>query len=264
MKILIAYDGTLHARKALAYGISKVREQGGELTVLHLFDPRVFIDYDAGPKAEELGRREAALQLAEAKRLLAEEAAGITSAVISAEGDASAIIEQYATEQAVDLVLLTPRFKKAVRALHRPAMVVPGTVLVPVDNTDAAVTNSGAAVREALALGSNVALVGIIPVHLYSKEERRELDKVRKDTEAVMEQLRKVLEQQGIKVAASLRQGYPDQEILRAAESLEASVIILPSGGTTPSELSKAAAVLLDQGAASGLPLVLVPQPASL
>ena len=34
MNILVVYDGTLHAKKALLYGLKKVQEAGGEITVL--------------------------------------------------------------------------------------------------------------------------------------------------------------------------------------------------------------------------------------
>ncbi|MHB8845943.1 MAG: universal stress protein [Nitrospirota bacterium] len=52
MNILVAYDGTLHAKKALRYGIEKAQAAGGgALTVLQVFDRALFVDYDAGPRA---------------------------------------------------------------------------------------------------------------------------------------------------------------------------------------------------------------------
>ena len=53
MKILTIYDGTLQSKTALTYGINKVRERGGELIVLQVFQSSLFVDYDAGPMAEE-------------------------------------------------------------------------------------------------------------------------------------------------------------------------------------------------------------------
>ena len=41
--------------------------------------------------------------------------------------------------------------------------------------------------------------------------------------------------------------GYPDEEILKAAEEFAVSLIMLPTGGKTPSELTKAAAILLEE-----------------
>ena len=56
MKILMIYDGTLQSKTALTYGIGKVRERGGELIVLQVFQSSLFVDYDAGPMAEERAR----------------------------------------------------------------------------------------------------------------------------------------------------------------------------------------------------------------
>ena len=57
MKVLVAYDGTLQAKDALKYGVEKVKENGGELVALHVFNSNMFVDYDVFG-AEEAGRAE--------------------------------------------------------------------------------------------------------------------------------------------------------------------------------------------------------------
>jgi nucleotide-binding universal stress UspA family protein len=248
MKILAAYDGTIHAKKALAYGINKVRDKGGELLVVQVFDPSLFIDYDAGPKAGDLARAEAAGHLKEARLLVSEQAGGVATRFLSEEGDASAIINRLVHDETIDLVLVPQAYKKKLRStLSCPVIVVPGTVVVPVDNTGSAAENIAMIAAEAVATGSQVLLVGIVPIHLYSREEKQELEQVKKDTTASLGSLKKMLKERGLNVSEELRSGYTDLEILRAAEGAGASLIILPTGGATPSELSKAAAILLDE-----------------
>ena len=77
MKILALYDGTIQSKTALRYGIKKAKEKGGELLVLHVFQSSLFIDYDAGPRAEEIARGESMRHLGDAKSILAEAGTGL-------------------------------------------------------------------------------------------------------------------------------------------------------------------------------------------
>ncbi len=246
MKILSAYDGTLHAKRALVYGIARARESGGVVTLLQVFDPSLFIDYDAGPQAETAARKESTKYLEEAKQIIKEEALGVDVRVISEEGDAPDLIVRHAAELQADLILCPPGYKSVFGAAPCPVVVVPGTVLVPVDSSEASLANIDRIAREASATASSVVLLGIVPVHLYSPAEKVELEAVKKATVKGTERLKKKLSEKGIKTKELLRDGYPDEEILKAADEFSVSRIILPSGGTTPSELAKAAAILLD------------------
>ena len=75
-----------------------------------------------------------------------------------------------------------------------------------------------------------------------------------------MKRLSAALQGQNIVAAEELRFGYPDEEILRSAEAQGASLILLPSGGKTPSELSKAAAIILEEPEQVKWPVFLFPQ----
>jgi nucleotide-binding universal stress UspA family protein len=259
MKVLVAYDGTLHAKKALRYGISKLRDTAGELTVLQVFESTRFVDYDAGPAAEAAARREAAAQLEEAKRILIEEGAGIPIQVLTADGDPLVMLQEQAATDTPDLVVAPRRFSSLIRTVHCPVALVPGTVLVPVDSAGSTADRELIA-REAKALSGSVLLVGIVPVHLFGKEEKAELAAVRKATEQSLKRMRTELEKSGLETKSILRDGYPDEVILAAAEEHAVSLILLPAGGTTPSELSKAAAILQDEGSSVPWPLLLVPE----
>jgi nucleotide-binding universal stress UspA family protein len=258
MNILVAYDGTLHAKKALRYGIQKLQKTGGNMTVLQVFDSSLFVDYDAGPRAEEMARSESVRQLEEAKQIIRENAAGLSVKVVVEEGNALRKIGDHVAAERPGLVLAPPRYKEIAALLSCPVTIVPGTILVPVDNSGSPAAGIDGIIREAAATGSKVLALGIVPVHLYNREEKKELERVRKETASAVKELRKALSEKGVETIEALRSGYPDEEILKAAGEHAVSLILLPSGSTTPSELSKAAAILLDDADRLKWPLFLL------
>ncbi len=115
MKVLVAYDGTLQAKDALRYGISKVRSNGGELMVMHVFNTTLFFGYDSHPDAETLARMETSLFLDDARSILKEEGGDIRSRIIEEEGDPEEEIISYARARNVDILLCPPRFKSIIK-----------------------------------------------------------------------------------------------------------------------------------------------------
>ena len=115
MKVLVAYDGTLQSKDALKYGVEKVKESGGEVVALHVFNSSMFMDYDVFG-AEEAGRAEAMRFAAEAKQILAETGKGLNARVIVAEGNPEEETISYARENNVDLLLCPPRYKSIIRS----------------------------------------------------------------------------------------------------------------------------------------------------
>jgi nucleotide-binding universal stress UspA family protein len=94
---------------------------------------------------------------------------------------------------------------------------------------------------------------------LYSREEKKELERVKKEITASVKKLKKTLAEKGIAVSEIVRSGYPDEEILKAADEYAVSLILLPSGSSVPSELSKAAAIILEESAQLKWPVFLLP-----
>ena len=114
MKVLVAYDGTLQAKDALKYGVQKVKEDGGEVVALYVFNSNMFVDYDVFG-AEEAGRAESMRFVAEAKKILGESGKGISARVIYAEGNPDEETINYARENNVDLLLCPPRYKAIIK-----------------------------------------------------------------------------------------------------------------------------------------------------
>jgi nucleotide-binding universal stress UspA family protein len=115
MKVLVAYDGTLQSKEALRYGMEKVRDNGGEVVALQVFNSPMFIDYDAHPGAEEMARRESALQAGEAKEILREAGTGIRARVIVTEGNPEEEIMDFARSNNVDILLCPPRYRSIIK-----------------------------------------------------------------------------------------------------------------------------------------------------
>ncbi len=110
MKIMVAYDGTLQSKEALAYGMDKARESGGEVLALHVFNNRLFIDYDASVSAETRARLEYSRFVEEAKSLIREKANGVRTSLFTADGNPEELVLSFAKEKKVDLLLCPPKF----------------------------------------------------------------------------------------------------------------------------------------------------------
>ncbi len=258
MKVLILYDGTLHAKTALRYGIKTIKENGGELVMLHVFQSNFFVDYDAVPQALDLARAESMQHRQDAENFIKNAGSDVTFRILTEEGDPEREVLHAATIEHPDLILASPRYKSIVKKAPCPVYLIPGLILVPLDNTEDQFDNKKKIVEEALSTGSRVLLLGIVPIHIYSREEKEELEKVGEETSLQMNRMGEMLEEQGIETGRIMRYGYPDEDIMRASEEFTASLIILPSGGRIPSELSKAALVILDEKERMKSPLLLI------
>ena len=256
MKVLTIFDGTLQSKTALRYGIGKVKEKGGELIVLQVFQSSLFADYDAGPKAEEMARAEAKQHYQDAVNIIGEAGPSAPVRIVTEEGDPEQEILRIALSEHADLILASPRYKSIVKSAPCPVFVMPGTILLPVDNSDRIMADLDYIVNEAKAAGSKITLLGVVPIHLYGAEEKSELEQVRMKTEAGLRKIKKALFEQGIEATETVRSGYPDEEILKAADEYAVSLIMLPAGGKTPSELAKAAVILLDEPKKVLLPIL--------
>jgi nucleotide-binding universal stress UspA family protein len=150
------------------------------------------------------------------------------------------------------------RYKAIAKKASCPVYIMPGLILVPVDNSEMLLADKEKILAEARATGSKVLLLGIVPIHLYNAAESKELEQVSRGTAAMLKRMRASLAGPGVEVAEVIRSGYPDEEILKAADEYAASLMMLPAGGKTPSELTKAASILLDEPERARMPIELM------
>lgn len=119
MKIMVAYDGTLQSKEALVYGMQKVREKGGEVVALHVFNSPLFTDYDATPDAEDMARAEAARFVEDAKAIIREKGKGVKASLFSGEGNPGEEVVAFAKEQHADVLLCPPHYRSIVKKYRR-------------------------------------------------------------------------------------------------------------------------------------------------
>jgi len=258
MNILTVYDGSLNAQLALKYGLEKIKDNGGRLIALHVFNSGMFVGYDALPGAEDVARQEAARYSEDAKRIVSEHGAELYATVIFEEGNPEEEVVRHAREDSADLIISPPRYKSLAKNAPCPVAVIPGNILVPVDKIENFVKISGRVAHEARAAASKVLLLGIVPVHLYSRWENKEVDSLRKTTSAALRKAATLLHEQGIETREFIRSGYPDLEIAKVADEYPISMIIIAEGGDTSSELGKAASMLLDDSEKFKQPILLM------
>jgi nucleotide-binding universal stress UspA family protein len=244
VKALVAYDGSLNAKKALRYWARKVKERGGEILLLNVFNSALFIDYGAGPGAEQRARAELLRYVEEARSELRE--AGVSHRVIFREGSLPEEIAQLAAAEKADIIFAPPGCRTIMKSAPCPVSFIPGHILVPLDKTDISEKVLERIREEVKDTGSKVILLGIVPVHIYGKSEKRELEKVKHETSFLLKRTVRLLNENRIEAKEILRSGYPDEEIAKIAADYPLSMIIMPAEGEEPSELSKAAAILSD------------------
>ncbi len=260
MKILVLYDGSINSQTALKYGIGKVREAGGSLFALHVFNSNMFIDYGAGPQAEEMARKESARYVEDAGRIIAETGTGVDVRLFTTEGNPEEEIKKFARAEIINLIIVPPRYKTVVKNAPCPVSVIPGNIVLPLDNSDSYLKVFDRVAKEARAAASKVIVLGIVPVHLYSKAEKKEIERIKKETETALKKVKKMFSNEGIETKEIMRSGYPDEEIIKIAEEYPVAMIIVPESGDTPSELGKAAQIIIDDSEKLRPPVLLVAQ----
>lgn len=259
MRILTLHDGSLHARTALLYGIEKASCPGDELIVLFVFQSSLYIDYDGGLMAQKAARSDMERSKREVEQIAEERGVRGKLRILTEEGEPDKELLRIARAEGVELVLAPSRFRPIAGKAPCPVFFLPGVILVPVDASDMLMDKIDDITTEARRTGSKIMILGVVPVHLYGVEETRELEQVRKNTSASMKKMKKALDGRGIETVERIRAGYPYEEIMKAAEEFSVSLIMLPSGGAAPSELTKAAAILLDEPAGLKRPIYLMP-----
>ncbi|HMK60189.1 MAG TPA: universal stress protein [Dissulfurispiraceae bacterium] len=140
-----------------------------------------------------------------------------------------------------------------------PASTTSAVILAPMDDKEMTETVFRQLVGEAQATLSRVLLLGIIPIHLYSSSEEIELELVKKATLKAVDLAVSRLQGLGIQAEGAIRMGYPDEEIMKAAEERHVSMIVISCSSDQYSELTKAASIILDEIKQVKIPVLYVP-----
>lgn len=247
MKLLVTYDGTLDAKTALRYGMEKAKENGGDLLILQVFNSNLFIDYDAIPQAKEIARRESSCYADEVEQIIREEGKGIKASIILEEGNPEKIFIRYANTEKIDIMFIQPRYRSIIKKVPCTVSIIPGNIIIPVDNNDDPITKVNRIAKEALATRSKVILLGLIPIHIYSNSEKKEMCKITAETSLIVKRLKDILNGQGIGTREIIRSGYPDEEIIKIVNEYPVTMIMFLNDGRKPSELCKTINIIVEE-----------------
>lgn len=119
MRALIVYDGSIQAKDALRYGLKLVKEKGGDIILLSVFNSPLFIGYDAILGAVEMARRELEGYIEDARTIIRVEGDGIRTRIVMGEGDPEEEILNYLTERYIDILICPPRYRFIIKRYNR-------------------------------------------------------------------------------------------------------------------------------------------------
>jgi nucleotide-binding universal stress UspA family protein len=248
VNVLVTHDGSADAESALRYSALKVMENGGGMISLYVFQG---LEDGEGDFASKVRSMDAPCSLKNS------EPVGLN--VLLGKGDPKAEILGYTLTENVDLIVTVPSCSSFVKDTSIPVSMIPATILVPMDDRPMLESVIRQITGEALSTCSKLLLLGIVPIHLYNPSEEAELDAVKDATMKAVEQAASALGRRGIQVEEMLRMGYPDEEIIRAAEENRVSMIVIPCDSDQSSELNKAASIILDEIKQVNIPILYLP-----
>jgi hypothetical protein len=255
LKVLVTHDGSINSKDALKYGIQKVRENGGGSVTLYIFQD---LNSAGGVQSAE-SVPEGAVPYEDQKKSPLEGGDSVKINILMGKGDPREEIRHYCVTENVAMLITIPAYADHFKNADLPFAVIPGTILVPADSREISGKVVEQITNEARSAFSKVLLLGIIPIHLYNPSEKEEIEDVKKETFKTLEKVKTILNERGIQTKELIRMGYPDEEIIRAAEEHLVSMIIIPAVTDQPSELRKAASIILDDIGQVKVPILLVP-----
>ena len=161
MRIITLYDGSLHSKTALHYGLEKAEKQNGELIVLFVFQNSLYVDYDGGLMAQKAARAEMDHHIRDVEKITKETGSQAKVRIMTEEGEPEQELLHAAQSEEADLILAPVRYKAIAKASPCPAYFIPGTILVPVDSSDMLMEKVEEIVTEAKRTGSKILVLGV-------------------------------------------------------------------------------------------------------
>jgi nucleotide-binding universal stress UspA family protein len=248
VNVLVTHDGSADAESALRYSALKVKENGGGMISLYILQG--LGDWE-GNFASRIRSLDAPCSL--------KSNGPVGLNVLLGKGDPKAEILDYTLTENIDLIVTVPSCSSFFQGTSIPVSMIPATILVPMDDRAMHESFIRQITGEALSTCSKLLLLGIVPIHLYNPSEEAELDAVKDATMKAIEQAASALSKRGIQVEEMLRMGYPDEEIIRAAEENRVSMIVIPCASNQSSELNKAGSIILDEIKQVNIPILYLP-----
>lgn len=248
MKTLILFDGTIHAKIALSYSIHLLKPPQDKLYILKVWNKKILPYYDSLPNVERLIERDWKGHLEEVKRIVKEQGQGIRAYIIEEEGELNEVLDKNIKAEGIDLVFAPSNYRGMIKTKTYPLVFLPGTLMVPIDHEGLSICSLELLIKEATLAVSDVLVFGIVPIHIYSATEQKELQEITEKTKEAVKNVAKRLSKSKIKTKQLLCSGYPDEEILKATKQNPVSIILLAEFNQRASEINKAINLVLQDG----------------
>jgi len=256
MNILVLLDGGFQEETTLRYALYRAQPQRDTIFILSVFSEGMLYYYDAMPMVKDMLRRDIKSHIDRAIKIVREQGKGIGAYVLEEDGKLHKVLERVIKREAIDIIYAPPSYKAAFNSrINCPLAIIPGTILIPLDHEELPTDSVNALVIEAKMAASAVHLLGIVPIHIYSVNERKELEVITKKTTDNVKSIGKRLIRSHIQCSEALCAGFPDEEIIKAFKERAASIILFAQGHDRPSELNKAFNLLLQERDALKLPI---------
>jgi len=260
-KILVPLDGSDVAKEALPHAISIARRYDAVILLLRvvplssyaaLSDPNMVLDGGTGATAydyemvrelQEQGHKTAVSYLTEKQELLTQE--DINCEIIVSEGDEAGVIVDTATEQKVDVIVMTTHGRsgfsrwmmgsvaeRVLREAKCPIMVTrhnkqAQNILIPLDGSD--LSEQALPVSMAVA-EANGATVHLMRVHESSSESAQTAVKTYLDG-CVAKQMATSKREMDIEMKTAVIHGSPASSILDYVEKNDIDLIVMATHG---------------------------------
>ncbi|MDG5774877.1 universal stress protein [Haloarculaceae archaeon H-GB2-1] len=259
--VLIATDGSEHARRAAIHANRLAERFGATVHVLSVVDVQSHAGlFDAGGISQEFADQLEANAKDAVERLREAAASELDLQTAVVEGDPADQILEYATDHDVDVIVMGTHGRRGVRRFIAgsvteyvvrladvPVLTVPADqsqravesydrILIPTDGSECA----NAAVEHALAIASrfdatvdvlNVIDVNAISGGAYAAYPPDVLDELRSAGESATASVADRARDAGVSVNTTVREGFPVRTILEYASEEKSDVIVMGTHG---------------------------------
>lgn len=252
-KLLLAFDGSDSSRNALVQAFSLAQGEKAWIKVL-----AVVPTYDGDIDLSGVGDIEAVLKgpgeklIAEARRMADEAKANILTNV--EQGEIYEKIVDVAEDERCNLIVMGRRGHHEIGGMvigsvtarviahsTKDVLVFPlgtalrwGRILLATDGSDCSLAAAQKAIAFAKAYGAEISAVSVVhaPVEMYA-EAPKFVERMIEKSRAILDGVKALAENDGVKIETHVREGEPDEETIKLAETLKADMIVLGSHGRT-------------------------------
>ncbi len=252
-KLLVAFDGSGSSRNALVQAFSLAQREKAWIKVL-----AVVPSYDGDIDLSGVGDIEAVLKgpgeklVAEARRMADEARVNVLTGV--GQGEVYEKIVEVAGDERCGLIVMGRRghhdigrmvigsvTARVIAHSTMDVLVFPlgtglgwGRILLATDGSECSLAAAQRAIAFCAAYGSALSAVSVVhaPVEMYA-EAPKLVERMIEKSRSILDGIAALAGRSGVKIETHVREGEPDEEVIKLATELEAEMIVMGSHGRT-------------------------------